>query len=212
MHRLTRPSVVNVLGLAAACFLFAGPAAAHVTLEVPNGGEVLKPGTVFTIRWRIVIAHNLQNWDLWYRTGPSEQWLTIAMDLPPGDPTRGSIHTYKWTVPNTPTDRARVRVRMDNSGQDYEDISDGDFIIEGGVACEKVKKVKVKCRRGKLKASVVSDLPRNTVLHLTRDGVDTREVTVNRRGKAKTKWKKQSGPHEVCLDECPEVCGKADCG
>ena len=38
---------------------------AHVTLDDPNGGEVLEVGSVFTIKWRINIAHNLQNWDLY---------------------------------------------------------------------------------------------------------------------------------------------------
>ena len=43
-------------------------ARAHVNLLAPNGGEVLEVDSVFTIRWQILIAHNLQNWDLWYST------------------------------------------------------------------------------------------------------------------------------------------------
>ena len=46
----------------------AAPANAHVNLADPNGGEVLEVGSVFAIRWHILIAHNLQNWDLWYST------------------------------------------------------------------------------------------------------------------------------------------------
>ena len=211
MHRLHRPTVTSVLVLAATLLLYAGPAEGHVKLLVPNGGEMLKPGDVVTIKWRIEIRHTLLYWDLWYRTGPNERWLTIAMSLPPGDPAPGSIHTYEWTIPDTPTSEARVRVKMDNSGQDYYDVSDGDFTIEGVVACELVKKLKVKCRKGKLKATLLSDLPKGTVLNLTRNGGNAKEVTVNKKGKAKTKWKKQSGKQEVCLDECQDVCANTNC-
>ena len=102
----------------------------HVTLDDPNGGEVLEPGTVFTIEWHIVIAHNLQNWDLWYSTsGPGGPWIVIAMNLPAGDPSVGSVHTYDWVIPDNPTTLGRVRVRMDNSATDYEDISNANFTI-----------------------------------------------------------------------------------
>lgn len=115
---------------ALACLMFANPARGHVILDAPNGGEVLQGESTFTITWHIQIQHNLQNWDLWYSTtGAGGPWITIAMDLPPGDPSAGSVHTYDWTVPNTPSDQARVRVKMDNSGTDYEDISNADFTI-----------------------------------------------------------------------------------
>jgi hypothetical protein len=52
------------------------------------------------------------------------------MDMPPGDPSAGSKHSYSWTIPDAITDQARVRVRQDNSGVDYEDISDADFSIQ----------------------------------------------------------------------------------
>ncbi|MFQ5807045.1 MAG: hypothetical protein ACE5I3_11415 [Phycisphaerae bacterium] len=107
-----------------------GFARAHVILDVPNGGEVLEVGSTFTITWHVQIQHNTQNWDLWYSaTGPNGPWLEIAMDLPVGDPSGGSVHTYDWTLPNTVTDQARVRVRMDNSATDYYDISNADFSI-----------------------------------------------------------------------------------
>ncbi len=103
----------------------------HVILEDPNGGEVLEAGSQFTIRWRIQISHNLQNWDLWYsRTGAGGPWINIAQNLPPGSNAVGSIHTYDWTVPDDPSTQVRVRVRMDNSGTDYEDLSNQHFTIE----------------------------------------------------------------------------------
>jgi hypothetical protein len=114
----------------AVCLLTPAVARAHVQLLAPDGGEVLDPGSVFEIEWRVVIPHNQQNWDLWYSTtGRDGPWVDIAMDLPTGDSSGGSIHTFEWTVPDVPTQRARVRVRQDNLGGDYYDISDHNFTI-----------------------------------------------------------------------------------
>lgn len=112
----------------------ATPARGHVQLDLPNGGEVLGVGSVYTVTWHIVIAHNLQDWDLWYSTDSGATWTSIATDLPPGDPSAGSVHTFDWTVPNTPTTQGRVRVRMDNSGTDYFDESNANLTIEQAVA------------------------------------------------------------------------------
>ncbi|MHC4943899.1 MAG: hypothetical protein ACYTG7_12855 [Planctomycetota bacterium] len=103
---------------------------AHVKLNAPNGGEALDVGSVFTIKWTVIIEHNTQDWDVWYSTaGSTGPWKEIAMDLPVGDPTIGSIHTYDWTVPEDISDDVYVRVRQDNLGFDYEDKSDGSLSI-----------------------------------------------------------------------------------
>ncbi len=120
-----------------------GPAYGHVRLIVPNGGERLDVGSVFTIRWTIVIQHFQLNWDLWYSTTSSTgPWTPIAMDLPPGSPGVGSVHTYDWLIPNTPSRRVWVRVRMDNAGMDYYDVSDARFRIRvpvpGDLNCDRV--------------------------------------------------------------------------
>ncbi len=118
-------------GLAAlGLLLVASPAQAHVLLLEPNGGEQLEVGSIFTITWKIEIAHSLLNWDLWYSTtSATGPWITIAMNLAPGSPAVNSIHTYDWTVPNAVDDSVWVRVRMDNSGKDYYDESDLPFSI-----------------------------------------------------------------------------------
>ena len=51
------------------------------------------------------------------------------MDLPPGSFAVGSVHNYDWVIPNDPSDQVRVRVRMDNAGSDYEDVSNADLSI-----------------------------------------------------------------------------------
>lgn len=110
--------------------LLATPLAAHTDILLPNGGEVLVPGSMYTIEWTIVIAHNQNNWDLWYSTeGSGGPWIPIATDLPPGSATVGSVHSYDWTVPDAPSDNVFVRVRMDNTGTDYFGVSDDALFI-----------------------------------------------------------------------------------
>jgi len=102
----------------------------HVTLSDPNGGETLEVGSIYIIRWTVAIPHDIQNWDLWYSTtGSGGPWIVIALDLPAGDINYGSIHAYNWTVPNDPSSQIRVRVRMDNTIDDYEDISNANLTI-----------------------------------------------------------------------------------
>ena len=123
--------VNGVVVAAAAAVVMANPARAHVHLHFPNGGEVLEVGSIYTIEWHIVIAHDLLNWDLWYSTtGPTGPWIAIAMNLAPGSGAVGSIHTYGWTIPDAVSDQVRVRVRMDNYfDPDYYDVSDGNLSI-----------------------------------------------------------------------------------
>ena len=122
----------RTLGLTAGALLaLASTSEAHVTLLAPNGGVALAPGSTYTVQWKIDIAHNLQNWDLWYSTtGSSGPFIPIATNLPPGSGAVGSVHTFNWVVPATPSNQVRVRVRMDNTGTDYYDISNGNLSIE----------------------------------------------------------------------------------
>ncbi len=123
-----RPDRMAMAVLIAA--LAAVPASAHVILDAPNGGEQLEEGSAFTVTWHILIAHDLQNWDLWYSTeGANGPWISIAQNLPAGSGQAGSVHTYDWTVPDAADDTVWVRVRMDNSGADYYDVSNAPFSI-----------------------------------------------------------------------------------
>ncbi len=127
MHKSTNQSV---LALSATLAMIAGSASAHITLLNPNGGETLTFGDLFSMEWRIDIAHNQQNWDLWYSTeGPTGGWVEIAMDLAPGATNPGSIHSFDWTIPEVLADEVWVRVRMDNAGTDYFDVSNASFSI-----------------------------------------------------------------------------------
>ncbi len=127
---LTRLSRAKTASVAALLLFAAAPVFGHVRLIVPNGGEQLRVGSVFTVQWTIAIQHTLLNWDLWYSvTGSNGPWIVIEMNLPPGSQGVGSLHEYDWVIPNAVSDQVRVRVRMDNAGTNYEDISDADNSI-----------------------------------------------------------------------------------
>lgn len=105
------------------CALFGTKAYAHVQLDAPAEGEVLQVGSVFTIKWHILIQHETLGWNVWYSTSRADgPWISIAEDLPAGDPSVGSVHTYDWIVPDALADEVHVRVQQDNSGMDYEDV------------------------------------------------------------------------------------------
>ena len=136
MTRNANPKACLALSLATLLSI-AGSAVGHVRLIMPNGGEVLFAGSTVTITWTVQIQHSLQNWDLWYsETGSRGPWIPIKMDLAPGSGAVGSIHTYEWVVPETMTSQGRIRVRMDNVGTNYEDISDNDFSITCYADCD----------------------------------------------------------------------------
>lgn len=113
-------------------FVFAStPLQAHDRVVAPNGGEVFVAASTVTVTWTIVVQHVTQNWDLWYSvSGANGPWIPIVIDLPTmGSIAAGTLHSYQWVVPNLPTTQARIRVRQDNAGFDYEDVSDADFSI-----------------------------------------------------------------------------------
>jgi len=129
--RLQRLLISNCVGLVLGSSLFiAGPVQAHVILDAPNGGQHLQVCSVYTIQWHIQISHNLLNWDLAYSvSGAGGPWTPIVTNLPAGSGAVGSIHTYDWTIPDDVSDQVRVRVIMDNSGTDYQDISANNITI-----------------------------------------------------------------------------------
>lgn len=105
-------------------------AEAHVGLDSPNGGESLTGGSLATIEWHVEIRHNTLDWDLWYSGESSDgPWEEIAVDLPAGNIDDGAPHSFDWTVPNVDLSSAWVRVRQDNAGEDYYDVSDASFSI-----------------------------------------------------------------------------------
>ena len=122
------------LSLCAAVWLTGASVNAHVVVDSPNGGEILRVGSKYTIRWHIAIQHVLLNWDVWYSTtGANGPWIPLAMDLP------ASARSYEWNVWPTPfvlSNQVPVRVRMDSVGMDYYDISDQDLRIAQSLSAD----------------------------------------------------------------------------
>ncbi len=85
-----------------------------------------------------------------------------------------------------------------------------------GPICESINRLKARCKPARrdftLKARIKSALPKGTVVTLLLDGQRALDVTVNNRGKAKARWKNVAeGNHEVCIEQCKDICRKANC-
>jgi photosystem II stability/assembly factor-like uncharacterized protein len=90
-----------------------------VSLLSPNGGENWSYNSVRNITWS---AGNIANVKIEYKTSPGGTWQTVAANVV------GSLGSYPWTIPNTPTSQARVRI-SDASDSLPVDSSDMDFSI-----------------------------------------------------------------------------------
>jgi hypothetical protein len=145
--------IPRILGslLALAALLVPQVASSHIVFLSPNGDEVYSAGDVVHIRWCIAISHTLENWDLWYDTAQpgvttscvnaSGDFQVIALDVAPTcteaggglcflDPDPPCCMDYFWTVPEgIDSDQVKIKVRMDNAGTDYYDVSDAPFTI-----------------------------------------------------------------------------------
>ncbi|MBL1280016.1 MAG: T9SS type A sorting domain-containing protein [Fluviicola sp.] len=110
---------------------------AHVNLNNPTGGEVYNPGDTVIIEWQIAISHSLLNWDLSFSDNAGSTWNTIQLDIPSTGNTAGTVVTYEWIVPSTPTTQARIKIVMDNSATDYNDITP-NFTIQSGVGLSEI--------------------------------------------------------------------------
>ncbi len=87
-----------------------------------------------------------------------------------------------------------------------------EYAAGGGLDCDAIKKFKNKCKNGKLKATVKSDLEEGTVLHVSNNGEPT-IIVIDARGKGKLKAKGQGDvPHDMVIDECPDrACTLPNC-
>ena len=120
-----KKNIFNIM-LPLVLMLFVSNLSAHVELDYPEGGEIFFIGDTINIEWHILVNHNQENWDLFFSKDGGNTWQTIQLDLPV------SQTVYQWVVPNTITDSAQIRIRMDNVGANYEGYS-ANFTIEANV-------------------------------------------------------------------------------
>ncbi len=95
------------------------PPATSLTLTAPNGGESWSGGGSRAITWS---SSNVSNVKLEYSTNNGTSWTVIASSV------AASSGSYTWTVPNTATTQARVRVSDAQNGTPA-DTSDDVFTI-----------------------------------------------------------------------------------
>ncbi len=94
-------------------------------LVEPNGGEILAPGANLAVEWISDDDVAATAAELELSTDGGVSWSTIASGLPPAGSTT-------WTVPNTPTNDARLRVVVsDAAGNTGSDESALPYAIAG---------------------------------------------------------------------------------
>ncbi len=90
----------------------------QITVSSPNGGEKWQVESTHDITWT---STNVANVNLDYSIDNGTNWVSIAANIP-------SSGTYSWTIPNTPSAQAKVKVSdADNSA--VMDESDAIFTI-----------------------------------------------------------------------------------
>ncbi|HVH12538.1 MAG TPA: lamin tail domain-containing protein [Longimicrobium sp.] len=95
-----------------------GGGTASVTVTSPNGGESWAGGSVRNVTWT---SSGVSNVKLEYTLNGST-WSVITASTP------ASAGSYAWTVPNTASTTARVRV-SDAAASTVNDVSNGTFTI-----------------------------------------------------------------------------------
>jgi hypothetical protein len=95
----------------------------HVELTNPEGGETYHPGNAVTVTWVEVVRHNPLNWDLLFSGDGGSSWDTIKGNIPV------ETLSYQWTVPETSTVKARIKIVQDNVNDDYEWSSNNFTIV-----------------------------------------------------------------------------------
>ena len=90
----------------------------NITVTYPNAGESFVPGETESIHWDAVAVNTTSNFVLEYSTNNGGSWNAIAT-VP------NTTTNYGWTVPNSVTGSALIRVSNGAS----QDVSDENFAI-----------------------------------------------------------------------------------
>ncbi len=96
---------------------------AHVNLITPMGGETYHPGDEVNVEWVETQSHTTLNWDLVFSMDGGLSWDTIQVDIP------FESRSYQWTVPETTTVQAQIKIVQDNVNVDYNGTSQNFTIV-----------------------------------------------------------------------------------
>jgi hypothetical protein len=89
-----------------------------ITIDIPNGGELLYPGSQYPIAW--IPGGIIEHVSIDYSMDGGNSWISIDTDAP------GDL-LYDWTVPDTPSTNCLVRVT--DTASSSTDTSDALFTI-----------------------------------------------------------------------------------
>ena len=90
-------------------------------------------------------------------------------------------------------------------------MDDMEISYEGQIHCDLIKKLKLTCRDGQIRASVKSRLQRGVELTIIDNGEET-VVKTNKKGTATAKLSDRTGRHRVIIKECPKFDKEVQCG
>lgn len=97
-----------------------------VTVLTPNGGENWYGYESKNVTWAATDSHDVSSISIYYSTNGGESYTLVTSG-------QANDGTYPWTIPNTPTDSALVKViAYDPSLNVGEDVSDSLFAILWG--------------------------------------------------------------------------------
>ncbi|MBI3949103.1 MAG: PKD domain-containing protein [Acidobacteria bacterium] len=95
-----------------------------VTVVAPSAGQIVSPGTVFTIAWNSSDNVGVTSHDILLSTnGGASYNTTIVSGL------GGNQQSFNWTVPNLNTTQARIRVRAFDAAGNVGQDDTGNFTI-----------------------------------------------------------------------------------
>ncbi len=100
---------------------------ASVSLLSPNGGEAWQYGTTQNITWNV---SNVGNVKIEYKTAPASPWQTIIANTP------AAAGSYAWSVPNTPSAQARVRISNAFGGNPVDSSNNYFAIIAANISSQ----------------------------------------------------------------------------
>lgn len=94
-----------------------------VAVTAPNGGETWTAGLDYDITWIASDAHGIESISIYYSVNGGDGFTLLASG-------QANDSLFTWTVPNTPTDSAVVKVvAFDPWTNEGEDVSDSFFTI-----------------------------------------------------------------------------------
>jgi hypothetical protein len=91
--------------------------------------QILQAGSKFTINWAATGGSNLAGYEVRYST---DDGATFPINNLVFSTTNTSVTTYEWTVPNTPTTQARLRVQASSQSGSAVNAISGRFTITEG--------------------------------------------------------------------------------